>query len=917
MSCIRRIWNLFCRSRMQQEIETELRCHMEMRIEDSLASGMSLEEARRDARLRFGNPVATRERIVAIDAALLLENVVLDLRYAIRQLRRSPGFAAVAVLTLAMGIGVNTAIFTFIHAVILQTLPVTKPQELFSLSDGESRGETGALQGKFRLYSYPLYRELRDHTPEFEQLAAYQSSQGNIMSVRRPNQLLPDQFFTELVSGNYFSTLGVHAWEGRTLEPGDDQPGAAPVAVMSYPVWQNSFHSDPQVVGTTLYMDGHPVTVIGVMPRAFFGDALSQNATGLWLPLSLEPLFLQQGSLLQRWNTHWLMVMGRLHPGVRPPAVQAKLTNELQNWVRQQPLFERQRESLPRQHIEVIPASGGISVLRQAYARRLKLLMTFSGLVLLIACANVANMLMAKSASQRRQVAVQMALGASRARLIQQTVIQALVLAFLGGTGALGISFLTVRGILLLAFRGTNAIPINPGLSLPVLAFALLISLLTAFVFSVAPAQLAARTQPADPLRSSTRSIRDGWSLPQRVLVVSQAALSLVLLVATGLLLKSVHNLQQQHFGFETDGRLIAGLAKPVDQYKPEQLEGFYRNLQHRLESIPGVMTASFADFSPMNGNGAGEPVTIPGVARAPQLAGGSWPDVNHVSTDYFATVGTKILRGRAIDDHDTPKSQHVAVIDQAFANLYFPGQDPIGKHFGILEAARSGDYEIVGIAENAKYGNPHAAPYPTFFLAFLQNETYEDTAENSEQLGQNYLGSIQLRVSGSPANYEEQVRRALAELNPNLTISYVRSFADEVGLNLTQDVLFSRLMLLYGLLSLLLCAIGLYGVLSYAVVHRTNEIGIRMALGADRMSVVRMIIRGALRLTVIGLLVGGPSALLSARVIRNQLFGVSAADPTILTLGISVLVLASIIAAYVPARRASRIEPMQALRDE
>jgi predicted permease len=451
----------------------------------------------------------------------------------------------------------------------------------------------------------------------------------------------------------------------------------------------------------------------------------------------------------------------------------------------------------------------------------------------------------------------------------------------------------------------------------PVLVFALGVSLGTGLLFSVAPAQLAARTQPAEPLRGSARSVRDGWALPQRILVISQAALSLVLLVATGLLLKSLHNLQQQQFGFETTGRLIVGIHRPLDQYKPEQLEGFYQNLQRRLESIPGVVSASFSDYSPMSGNSADEPITIPGVIHVPQPAGGLWPDVDHVSANYFATLGTRIVQGRPIDDGDIPSSRHVAVVDQAFAKLFFPNQDPIGKHFGILEAAHSGDYEIVGVAENAKYGNPHAPPYPTFFLPFLQTEHYEDTAENSEQLGQNYLSSIQLHVRGSPASYEEAVRRALAELNPNLTILYIRSFADELGLNFTRDVLLSRLTLLYGLLSLLLCAVGLYGVLSYAVVRRTNEIGIRMALGADRASVVRMVLRSALQLTAIGFMIGGPIALLQGWMLRNQLFGVSAADPGIIALALSVLAAAALIAAYIPARRASLLDPMQALRSE
>lgn len=458
-------------------------------------------------------------------------------------------------------------------------------------------------------------------------------------------------------------------------------------------------------------MHGHPVTIIGIMAPGFFGDSLTQNATGFWLPLSLEPLFRQYGSLLHKWNQHWLMVMGRLRPGVSPKAVEAKLTSELQSWLRQQPIFDRQRESLPRQHIEVIPATGGISDIRAACAQRLKVLMPFSLLVLLIACANVANMLMARSISHNQQIAVQIALGASRGRVVQQNVVQGLLLAFLGGAGALAISFVCIRGILLIAFRGVNHSLISAAPSLPVLTLAFGISLLTGLFFSVAPAQIAAHTEPAKPLRSAAPATCEGSASWQRILLIAQSALSLVLLVATGLLLKSMRNLEQQYFGFETEGRLIVGLDRPLDQYKPSQLKGLYQNLQHKLESIPGVVSASFSDFSPMNGNSADGPITIPGVSRVPQPQSGSWPKIDHVSANYFATLGTYILRGRAIDERDTPTAQHVAVVDQAFANLYFPNQDPIGKHFGILETSRAGDYEIVGIAENAKYDNRTRLP--------------------------------------------------------------------------------------------------------------------------------------------------------------------------------------------------------------
>lgn len=917
MSLFRRISNLFSRSNVDQDIEVELRTHIEMRIDDNLRKGMPPDQARRDALLRFGNPTVVKERVASVDIALMLDNIWSDTHRALRQLRRSPGFAMVAILTLALGIGANTAIFSMVHAVLLQSLPVVNPQQLYSLSDGEARGETGALQGKFRLYSYPLYRVLRDNTSEFEQLAAFESATGSSMSVRRPGAKMPEQYFTELVSGNYFTMLGVHTVSGRPLEPSDDQPNAAPVAVMSYRIWREDFEANPGVVGTTLHVQGQPITIVGIMSPDFYGDSLSQNPTGLWMPLSMEPRFKQEGSLLNQWNQHWLMLMGRLKPGVGPEIVQQKLTAELQAWLRDQLIFDRQRDSLPRQHIEIFPASGGVSYLRSLYAQRLKLLMGLSALVLLIACANIANMLLARSASQHLRVAVQVALGASRARIVQQTLIQGLLLSFFGGTGALAVAFFVTRAILLLAFSGSRFVPVSSWPSLPVLAFTFAISLLTGLIFSVAPAIFSVRVIPAQPLRGASRSSGDASATPQRILVVLQAALALVLVVAAGLLIKSLQSLRHQHLGFETEGRLIVRIDKPLDLYKPQQLEGFYRNLSQRLERIPGVSSASFSGYSPMSHDGAGEPITIPGRPQIPKPEGGLWPDVNRVSPRYFETIGTHILKGRPIDETDTPTSRHVAVVNQAFADLYFPQEDPISKHFGILEAARSQDYEIVGVAEDAKYGNPHAPPYPTFFLPFLQNETYDDTAENSEQLGQNYLGSIQLRVTGQPQRYEDIVRRALADLNPNLTILYVRGFGDEVNLSFTQDLLLIRLTTLYGMLSLLLASIGLYGVSSYAVVRRTNEIGIRMALGADRSAVLRMFLRKALQMTAAGLLLGLPLSLIGGHVLRSQLFGVSAADPLVITFAAGVLASAAVIAAYLPACQAASIDPMQALRSE
>ncbi len=544
--------------------------------------------------------------------------------------------------------------------------------------------------------------------------------------------------------------------------------------------------------------------------------------------------------------------------------------------------------------------------------------MALSSLVLLLACANIANLLLARGTAGRQQTAVRLALGASRSRILRQTMTEGLLLALLGGAAGLWMSMATTRGILSLEFPDAHYVPIHTMPSLPVLGFAFTISLLTGVIFSAGPAWLASRTQPAGPMRGAGRSTSDHSLLPQKSLVVLQAAVSLVLLVGTGLLTESLRRLEtQKASGVETQGRLMAWISLPRNQFPSQRLESFYQRLQQQLSQIPGVLSSSFSNSTPISFGTMVEPISIEGKPPVPSIEHGRWPGENRVSAHYFETVGTRLLRGRVIDEHDTPGSQHVAVIDQAFARFFFPGEDPIGKHFGIQTTQHNHDYEIVGMVQNAQYTDPRIAAYPTFFLPLLQEEKYEDTAEDLEQFDSRYVNSIQLRVVGDPKAFAAPLRQALAALDPNVAFVRTRTFTEQIGRNFDQEHLVVWLTAVYGLLALILASVGLYGVASYSVTRRTNEIGIRMALGADRGNVIGLMLRGAMALIAVGLAIGIPVGLAVAQAIASRLYGVKSYDPLIFAGAAAVLTLCALVAAWVPARRAASIDPMEALRAE
>jgi predicted permease len=849
-----------------------------------------------------------------------MESLVQDVRYGLRSMRNNPGFTAVAVITLALGIGANTAIFTLVHAVLLKSLPVANPKQLYRLGDNDNCCVWGGYQDDFGIFSYPLYRHLREPSPDFEEMAAFQAEPEQL-GVRRGATSAPAQSFVgEFVSGNYFSMFGLNAYAGRLLTPADDTRLAAPSAVMSYRAWQR-YGFDGSVVGGSFTINGVPSRVIGITPPGFFGDTLRRDPPDFFIALAHEPILKGQSSLLEAPDLHWLYIIGRLKPGAAPAAVESRLIVQLQQWLKSgaDPTSSYQDPKLlARTRMGLTPAGGGVATMRYQFWSALRLLIAVSALVLLIACANIANLLLARSTGNRQQTSVRVALGASRGRLIRQALIESVLLSLLGGAVGVVVAYNGTRAILLLAFRGATYVPISPAPSLPILGFALLTSFLTGMFFGVAPAWMCSHSDPAEALRAAGRSARDRTTLPQKALVILQAALSLVLVIGAGLLTRSLNKLQEQRFGFEAQGRVIVKVDPRLAGYTPERLGDFYRQIQQRLSQIPGVLNAAYSKDSPMGGNRWTNDVFFEDGRTRAKAGEEDYAVWNRVSPQYFETLGTPVLRGRSIDERDTPTSPRVVVVNETFVRRYYGDDDPIGKHFGIGGSASRGDYEVVGVVGDAKYHyNPREPVEPMAFLPFFQMTENKDPQFLGAEIRTNYMENIELRVAEGSGTGEPVIRRTLAEIDPNLPVTEFLTLAEQVNRDFNQDRLITRLTELFGLLALVLASVGLYGVTAYSVARRTNEIGVRMALGADRNHVLTMILGGAFLEVALGLVIGVPAAIAGGRVLSHQLYGIKPYDPLVFCLAALVLAGCAFLAALIPARRAAAVDPMVALRYE
>ncbi|MGE5324291.1 MAG: ADOP family duplicated permease [Actinomycetota bacterium] len=910
---------LFSRRRVYTDLSDEIREHLREKVEELMAGGLPRQQAEETARREFGNAALIEEHGREVWHWAVLESLFADLKYAVRRLKSSPGFTLVAVATLAIGIGGNTAIFTLIHAVMLRSLPVRDPQQLLRLSGDEPDCcVISGLQREWGIYSYPLYQDLRDHTPQFEELAAFKASPNRI-GVRRQGDSRPAQsFLSEYVSGNYFRMFGVGAGVGRMLSPEDDRPGATPVAVMSYRAWKRAYSQDHSVVGSTFVIDAMPVTVVGVAPEAFYGDTLREHPPDFWLPLNDEPLLSGSNSLLKNPGEHWLYCIGRLRSGVAIQSLQAQLTVELQQWLKSPAgattVAAEAAQDPSKSHIVLTAGNAGMAVMRNVYGDGLKLLLAICGLVLLLACANLANLLLARGAATRQKTAVRLALGARRTRVLRQFLTESLLLALMGGAVGLWVAFLATRSMVRFALGQGGYLPVNLAPSLPVLAFTLILSLLTGIIFGVAPAWIASHSDPLDALRGASRSTGDQNSV-RKSLVVVQMVISTVLLVSAGMLTRSLINLEKQELGFEPRARLLVRVNPALAGYNQDRLSGLYQQLQQQLPQIPGVTSASYAQYTPYSGNNWSGPIFFP--VQSPKTTSdyhfASW---NRVGPHYFETVGTPLLRGRAIDERDTPSSPHVAVVNQEFAKEFFKNEDPMGKHFGMTQDT-STNYEIIGVVADVKYANADQPFYPMFFLPFLQLTPYQQDTFKSADLRSNYLNAIVVKMTGSPQSIEPQVRKSLASIDPNLAVISISSLGDEVADSFSGQRLLAVLTGLFALLALLLAAIGIYGVTAYTVARRTNEIGIRIALGATHSNVTSLVFRGIFTQVALGLAIGLPGAIAGAHLLASQLYNTTSYDPLILSIAVVVLSISALLAGLLPARRAARVDPLRALRIE
>jgi predicted permease len=856
-----------------------------------------------------------------------------ELKNVLRQLRGSPGFTLTAILTLALGIGATTAIFTLVHAVLLRSLPVADPSTLLRVGDNEQCCENSGLPDyqdpmyDWSLFSYRQYEQFRDHTPGFASLAAFES-RDHEMAVRRTGTSHPAQpWYGEFVSGNSFETLGLRPYAGRLLQPSDDQTGAAPVAVISFQTWEQELGRDPSVLGSSFTVNGQPVTIVGIAPPGFYSERLSPTPPALWFPIHLVPAISPIDSdLLERGDLEWLNLIGRIAPGAKPAAIQAQMQVELRQFL-EGPVAEitgPERALIPKQYLRLTPGGGGVQRMQDQYKADLYLLMWIATFVLLIACANLANLMLARSVTQRQQTAIRAALGASRNRLVRRALVECVVLAILGGFAGVLVAWGGARLILHLAFQ-QNPISIDPSPSLVVMAFAFGASLLTGLLFGVAPAWLAAHADPIDALRGANRSTGRHATLAQKGLVVGQAAISVVLLCAAGLLILSLRKLEHQRFGFDAAHRTIVQFNAQTAGLRPDQLDSFYRRLDESISSLPGVSRVAWSLWSPMDGNNRSLDVFIEGQPAPPPGSNINLASWVRVSPDYFTTIGTKLLEGREFSDSDNRSAPAVAIVDQSFVKRYLHGEDPVGAHFGDWDQAHAGMYTIVGVVEDAQYWpptDPQEKGHPMFFVSAWQWPQLEASAPNASLYEEyltdtHYMNSVEIETRGTVPDLEGRVRGILRQIDPNLMITRYRSFAQQVNLGFSQQQMIVQLTSLFGLVALALAAIGLYGVTAYAVAQRTSEIGVRMALGASHSHVQKMVLREAFLQVGFGLLIGIPAALAAGHLMAAELFGVKIWNPFVLATATALLGAVALLAAALPAQRAASVDPMEALRGE
>jgi putative ABC transport system permease protein len=889
----------------ENAIVEELAQHLDESYAELLASGMSEADAYRQLRVELHDGGLLTQGLRRVERSTNPEPIVLgtnrrtnmiadfwqDLRYGARMLLKNPGVTAVVVLSLALGIGANTAIFSLLDAVLLKMLPVEQPEQLYFIQNvGTRRPDGGAPP-------YPCFERFRDHNQSFTGLAAF--TEGG-QRIRIDGQL--EEVSSQSVSGNFFSLLGINAVLGRTFGPADDAvPGKGGpdglVAVISYNYWTSRFGCDPAVIGKVVQLSNDPVTIIGVTPRGFYG-LVPGREFNILLPMmsaGAEPL-----AARERW---WLDAVGRVKPGVPLEQARAELDTIFQSYMDGTGMnAEARREAFNR--IDLRPASRGLNELRRQFSQPLQALMVMVALVLLIACANVANLLLARATARRKEFAVRLALGASRFRLVRQVLTESLLLVSLGGL--LGLLFARWGSAFLVSFfaTGRGRLFVNLPLDYRVLLFTAAVALFTGLLFGLAPALQSTRIEPNSALKDSVGSSTRARSRFGKTLVVAQVALSLLLLVGAGLFVRTLHNLKTLDAGFRPAGVLTMGINPPDGAYQGERLTALWKDVLARVERLPGVRSATLTTLSPISRADRGVAIEVAGFSPASDRDKGI--RLNQVSPGYFQTFGVPLVQGRGFTDADDETAPKVALLNEAAVRFYFGNRNPLGAQVRFAQRDQpSQPYEIVGIVKDFRSKTLREADTRTVYLPFTQAR---------DRLGRLTLA---VRAEGKPTELTSAINNELRGIGPDIMLTNIATLNEQIDQSLVQERLVATLALCFGLLALLLACIGLYGVMSYAVTRRTNEIGIRMALGAQRSDVIRMVLRESMLLVGIGMLIGLGAALATTRMIATLLFGLTPTDPLTIEVAALLLLVIAALAGYLPARRASQIDPLAALRVE
>ncbi len=897
-----RLWR---RDKLEQDLGRELQFHIEERISALKSAGMSEGEARRQVRQEFGGIEQVKEECRNARGTMWLESTIQDLRYALRTLRKSPVFTAVAVLTLGLGIGANTTIFSLINAVMLRMLPVQHPEQLVLLTDPSDSGvDVDTTQRGIRsILSYPEFEELRFHNTVFSGMFAAQSEVND--SDVFPGGSTASQAMkahTELVSGNFFHVLGIQPIIGRVFTAEEDKvSGGNPVAVVSYDYWQREFGGNSPIVGSTIRVGQGIFQIVGVAPPGFHGILVGSNVD-FWFPISMQEQVLPGRDYLKPRDTLWLQVMARLAPGIPPQTAEAGINTTFQqtlrDWAPSLPTARERRDML-NEKIELRPGSRGASELRGEFSDPLILLMMMVGVVLLIACANIANLMLARASGREREIGVRLALGAARRRLVRQLLTESFLVAGMGGVLGIALSVVGARLLLAVVSTGVDELGLQVPVDYHVLIFTAVVSLLTGLVFGLAPAVRGTRLDINRTLAANARDSIAGRGRVRtgRILVVVQVALSLILLMGGAL-----HNMLTQKLGYDRDHLLMVSVDPVAAGYKRASVTAMYESVLAKLRTIPGVRDVTLSGGGLFAGD-SGDHVAIEGspVRDSEQLVS-RWTEIG---PDYFKTLKTPLLRGREIDSADAARGAPVCVINESFLRRFLPDLDAIGKHVTDEYPTTRETFEIVGVAADSKEHAPDENKRPRFY------------ANISHPIGTVGEVTFILGTFGDPASVASEARKLLRQFDQNLPILTVRTVNQQIGRRLVTERLVADLAAFFSGLALLMAAIGLYGVMSYSMARRTNEIGIRMALGASAAGVMRMVLGETLWMVATGTAIGLPCGVAMARLISSKLYGVTAADPASIAAAIFIVLASALLAGYVLAHRASRIDPMVSLRHE